>query len=162
MALVRLMTRRLAMVTTLCLACGGESIDLTTLPDPPEGFPVAWAHGDCAPWDGPATSVYLGSTLPSSALTPTYPHLRITVYVSRADLPGRRLQWQGVQPQVGGAQRCFEETRCDRATDITIVFGESDDPRVDLTGYLDVVLDDGTSMTGGFRATMLDFAALCG
>jgi hypothetical protein len=93
-------------------ACGAQTA--------PAAFPYAYAHADCAPWDGPAVRIVLTpSPVPDSAvLTPGHPTLSLAVYASRARSHGHRF---GVQAPAsadgywGSAAWCPAEGPCEPA-----------------------------------------------
>ncbi len=133
----------------------------TELASPPEGYPVAWAHNSCAPWDGPAVVLYLGQTLPSDPLSPTYPHLQVSIYSRPTELPGQRFHWEGSAPNEGSARRCVSEYQCLVADAVAVEFGNFQDPAA-YAGSVDVTMPDGSSVAGGFSATKLTYQPLCG
>lgn len=144
-----------AAVLVAVMACDSEPAG------PPEGFPVAWAHNSCAPWDGPAVVLYLGRALPPAAPTVTYPHLMVSLYVSPSELPGHSFQWDGAAPNDGFARRCTSEGQCETASTLSVDFSVSDDPGV-YVGNLDVAFPDGSAVAGTFSATKLPYQPLCG
>ncbi len=151
------LTRLLLVATPVLLACQGSS---GANGAPPEGFPVAWAYDDCAPWDGGALSIFLGTQIPTGASTPIPPYVRVTVY-SRGVAPGSTFEWTEPQGQVGGAARCLTSGPCELATSARVSFvtpagGE------DFAGVVHLEFGAAPPTVGGFRATLVPREALCG
>lgn len=128
--------------------------------DPPAGYPNAYAMSDCAPWDGPATTIYLSSNeaepdgLPGSEIAP--PLVWVSVYQPRDALPGEGFDID--QGSIAGAMRCPSEGFCEPAAGGRIRFGP---PATRMAG--DLVLDfHGDTISGGFDAAWVDRRVLCG
>jgi hypothetical protein len=127
---------------------------------PPEGLEVAWWHSDCAPWDGPAVSIYLGHAVPEEALAPTYPHLRISIFDTPTSLPGESYHWDEAG-NTGDVQFCSAEGTCQGATAVTVEFDDQGEGGT-YRGRVGARLADGSYRAGSFEAAPLKFTALCG
>ena len=127
---------------------------------PPEGMDVSWFHDDCAPWDGPATTLYLGTEVAESVFTPTFPFLRLSLYSSSTQFKaGKRLQFD-LPGSPGFAQYCVDADHCLSATAVRIDFLNVDAQH--LEGRLEVVFETRLPIRGSFRASRIEFQALCG
>lgn len=145
------------LLTLAATACALQS----ELPaEPPDGLPAAWFHDDCAPWDGPATSLYLGARPAERPLEASFPFLRISLYRERLELgPGRRIV-PDLAAGDASAAYCASETSCVEATGVILDISEV---RADLiTGRVGVTFPDRGPIRGSFRATRIPFRALCG
>ena len=139
------------------VACGLQP-DLPS--EPPPGLEAAWFHDDCAPWDGPAVSLYLARERGGSPFAPGLPYLRVTLYASSSIglHEGERLRFEpGTQ---GDAQYCRSTDDCDGATGVGIEFSGVE--REVLEGRLEVLFGERPPIRGAFRAGRMPFQALCG
>jgi hypothetical protein len=123
------------------------------------GYPYAYAVPDCAPWDGPATTIYL-TTSPTDSTDFSYPQLRLSVYQGHAALPGNSFVWPGDR-QVGNGIRCVEESGCVAASSGRITFGAAA-PDGGIQGTAELRFPDGTSVTGAFHAIWREPRMFCG
>jgi hypothetical protein len=114
---------------------------------------------DCAPWDGPATTVYL-TAAPGDSLRMPAPFLRLTVYRRVSGLPGSRFEWPA-REQVAAGNRCMTEESCEVAGSGQIRFhaGQSDSL---LAGEFELHFSDGSVEQGRFRAIWVARRILCG
>lgn len=151
------LTRLLFVTAPVLLACQGSS---GANAEPPEGFPVAWAYDDCAPWDGAALSVFLGTEVPTGASDPTLPYVRVTVY-SRDLVPGSTVEWTEPYGQVGNAERCLTSGPCELATSARVSFVAPSGGE-DFAGVVHVEFGAAPPTVGGFRATLLPRESFCG
>jgi hypothetical protein len=128
--------------------------------DPPDGLNVAWFHDDCAPWDGAATSLYLGRERAKAVFHPDFPYLHVALYSNSLRFrTGERLRFE-VPGHQGHARYCREEGACSTARAVSMEFSKIDGNL--LEGRIEVLFDGGTPIRGGFRATRMPFQALCG
>lgn len=146
---------RVALALCLTAACGGTALED---PDPPVGFEAAWTVDGCAPWDGPATTVFLASAMPETITTrsPSYPHLWISLYYPRSELPGRTLEWSPNEQNVGGAMRCVADGECETATEARVRVHRMTPGDGRLSGEISLVFPDGSVVEGGFRAELAE------
>ena len=156
-----------ALVASLLVACGGGGGSGGGGPDPdipatPPGLEVAWTVDGCAPWDGPATSIFLAHEPPTAAGQPAgHPHLWLSLYRARSELSGRAYEWTS-EADVGGARWCPEADRCSSATEVRVAFRRQPSDSADLVGEFTAVFQ-GDTVAGGFRAPLhRGQRALCG
>ena len=72
------------LVATVALLPVATCVQQAELPwVPPEGLDVAWFHDDCAPWDGPALSLYLSREAADTVFRSPFPNLRVSLYTPR-------------------------------------------------------------------------------
>jgi hypothetical protein len=127
---------------------------------PPEGLEIAWFLDDCAPWDGPAVSLYLARRVGDGPFQPGFPHLHVALYEPATRLRGRGRIRLEVPGNVGHAQYCESAEDCSAGTHVRIEFSDSD-PGI-LEGRLEVTFESRPPVRGGFRAVRMPFQALCG
>jgi hypothetical protein len=146
-------------LAAVACAAGRPAVEL---PDPPVAFPHAMAVRSCAPWDGPATDIYLTpDPVDSAALGPAAPpYVSIGIWRGPAALPGTTIVWPGAD-QVGAASRCADGDACEAVSKGRVSFHPS--PAVgELSGTLDLEFASGLRIAGGFRARVRPNPALCG
>jgi hypothetical protein len=136
------------------LACSAAPADT--------GFPVAYWHDDCAPWDGHALTIILTHTAMQDPFEATYPHLRITSYRPPTSLAGASLAWSGTAQDDGYAVLCESEGVCHVAGSVRLRFDGRQDAVDPLRGDVRVQLQVGGEIAGPFEARPLPFGALCG
>jgi hypothetical protein len=145
------------LLATALPACALQS----SLPaEPPPGLTEAWFHNDCAPWDGPALSLYLGPEPSETIFSAPFPHLRVSLYSSLTRLQtGERLRFE-VPGNQAHAVYCESEEDCRPAAEITLELSELE---ADLmAGSLEILFETGPPVAGSFRASRIPFQALCG
>jgi hypothetical protein len=140
------------MLLVLCLggcAAGAEGT-------PGREWPHAIAHADCAPWDGPATTIILSESPPDDSLTG--PYLSITVYRSPTQAGGRT-RVDDDQLQGMSARFCPGDGPCIPAdagwVDLTPGSGV-------LRGRYSLRLPDGRTLRGSLTAPVERGQMLCG
>lgn len=145
-----------------CAACCGGQPEAQPGP-PPEGYALAYAMEDCAPWDGAATTVILSADplVPGAPLGSEVPrpHVWLSVYQPRLEVLGERFEID--QDRIAGAMRCPEEGRCEPASGGWVRFREDGDGR-DLVGDFELIFEDATTLAGGFDATWHERQVVCG
>ena len=142
----------------LGLGCG-ELSDLAPVPNPPRGYPAAFATPDCAPWDGRALTVVLAES-PTDSLDGTYPQLWITVYPRGEAVAGRSFHWPET-PEAGAGRRCLVARPCEAAASGEIRFRPTHADTA-LEGSLVLRFGTGDSVYGGFRAEWRPRQVFCG
>ena len=150
--------RALRPVALLCLALGGCRRTSPPAKSPAE-FPNAYAVADCAPWDGPAVTLYLTARPADSSGFPL-PHLRISVWRDAHELPGHSFAWPADR-QVGAAARCETPTDCRAASSGRVTFAAAD-PDSALSGSTELTFPGGTTTSGSFRAVWRKTRVMCG
>lgn len=146
-------------IALLLLAGCGEVVP-QEVPDPPDGLAVAWAFDDCAPWDGPATTIYLaGETAPSVDRADSYPHVWVSLYRPSVELPGRTFEWDSDDKDTGGAMLCLQEGECIAATRAKVRLLDPGDGSI--VGTLELTFPD-RHIAGGFSATWRTREFVCG
>jgi hypothetical protein len=139
------------------VACASQS-DLPA--DPIQGLGSAWFHDDCAPWDGSATTLLLGAQAARTPFLPGFPHLQVSVYSSLARFQtGGRVRFE-IPGNQGFAQYCLRAGTCNKATAVILQFSRVNQDL--LEGVLEVDFNDRSPIRGSFRATRIQFRALCG
>jgi hypothetical protein len=147
------------LLSLLALPALAGSLQLELPSEPPSGLAAAWFHDDCAPWDGSATSLYLGAAPAKVAFEPGFPFLQVSLYSNSQSLRRDRLHFE-VSGNKGYAQYCQSKEECKTATSVTIEFSKAE--RDLLEGRLEILFKDRPAIRGGFLAKRLPFRALCG
>lgn len=135
---------------------GSEPGPLST---PPEGYAKSYAVADCAPWDGPAVTLYLFDSAVDSVTATTH-HLRISIWKPLAEVQGRTFSWPADAAR-GGAVRCVSEESCQPIAVGTIRFRPAE-PDSSVSGYLRLRFGAADSVVGGFRAAWRSRRVMCG
>jgi hypothetical protein len=149
-----------AVAACLIAACGGGTSEI---PNPPPGLDLSWVLDGCAPWDGAATTIYLAGTKPEDVLSAPYPHVWVSLYYPRSELPGRTLTWTADERNVGGAMWCVAEGECQLADQARVRVRRGKLEDVVLPGEVHLEFPDGTTIDGSFEAEVVDAAPLlCG
>jgi len=147
---------RFACLWALALAgCSSELIPT----NPPAGFPHAYAVADCAPWDGPAVTVYL-TARPADSTEFPWPQVRISIWRGAETLPGQSFAWPS-DVQVGAATRCTDPTACETASTARVSFTAATGDST-LSGYTQMTFPGGAPLGGAFRAIWRATQAMCG
>jgi len=144
----------LAVLATILPSAGCRS-EVT----PSSNYPYAYASPTCAPWDGPAVTIYLTPTLADS-IAPGAAHLSISIWTSASELPGRSFSWP-TDKQTGAGVRCARQGDCEAAAAGRVAFRPFAADSV-LEGSFDLLFSDSTSERGGFRAAWRPRQELCG
>jgi len=150
--------RRAAAVLGLALA----SLACTSTAPTDTGFPLAYFHGDCAPWDGPALTIVLTRSEMTEAFDASYPFARISLYSPPPRLEGSTVRWSGSAQSDGYATACESEDACTNAESVRITFDRVQEDPQRLAGDLRLDLEDGRRIEGRFEARRIAFQALCG
>jgi hypothetical protein len=132
----------------------------------PVALPHAYAHADCAPWDGPAVRIVLTPTpVPDSVVfTPSRPALDLAVYASRTRSLGHRFE---VQAQASGdgyrgrAAWCPAESACEPAQGGWILL-EGDPADSALRGRYELQFRGRQAIRGRFTAAWRPVRMACG
>jgi hypothetical protein len=141
-------------VPALAVLAGGCTADLAPIPGSPTGFEYAYAAPDCAPWDGYAVSIVLrGAPLASTDTiieAGAEPQLRVSLYPrGAAGLVPATYRWPE-QPEAAAAARC-ENGSCEPIPSGRLEV-RSIAPDSTLSGQLELRLQNGNTIHGGFRA----------
>ncbi len=150
---------RVALAVLLATACGGTDSEI---PDPPAGLEVSWTMDDCAPWDGAATMIYLAGAMTDDPFTAPYPHVWVSLYYPRSELPGRTLRWNADELNVGGAMRCVAERECEAASQALVRVRRQAADSVALAGDIHLEFPNGETVEGIFRAVLVERTFVCG
>lgn len=150
--------RFFGILTVSALAGCGRSSGGEAPIELPSPYRYAYAMSDCAPWDGPAVTIFLTAD-PATPDTVPYPQLRISIWRTGQVLPGNTFSWPGKE-QVGAASRCDRENNCTPAAAGRVTFKafQSDSA---LAGSFALRFPEGAT-TGGFRARWRGQRAFCG
>ena len=145
----------------LVVGCGTSADPAST---PPDGFAEAVATPECAPFDGPATSIYLAAeVIELEGAAPgeiPAPHVRVSIYRDVDDLAGDRFEVDG--STVADATRCTTEGECESAVRGVVRIDEA--ARGDgVSGDVDLQFPAGV-VAGSFEARWQEptFQILCG
>lgn len=146
----------------LCMIAGPACSLPEGLPaEPPQDLETAWFHDDCAPWDGPATSLYLGREVPEGPLAPAaVPYLHIALYSGRLQAASTQRVRFDIPGNEGDALYCPSADGCQRAASVVIEISQPDPDT--LEGRLEVSFEERPPIRGSFRASRLPSWALCG
>jgi hypothetical protein len=144
------------------MLCAALSACATGGDEPPpvvEEWNHAVAMADCAPWDGPATTVYLTQVPYQAELA--RPFLRLTIHHGVSEMPGHRWEVGTDHDREGLPWLCPDSGECATARTGWIAFEgrEAEDP---LRGSYDLTFEDGRRVVGRFVAPVLERPALCG
>ena len=145
----------------IVIACGPG--DYTTPPaGPPTGFPHAYAHRTCAPWDGAAVAMYLTpSPLVSGAqFPPAMAYVEITIWRGLDHLAGTVWTWPTTE-QIGLVARCSAQSKCEQAMTARVRFRFADSTDR-LEGDVEAAFPSGATTKGEFRAVWRSEQVFCG
>jgi hypothetical protein len=146
-----------AAILVLLASCGSDNG--LSLPAPPPGYPTAYATAACAPFDGPATQLYLAAE-PAEALPPPAPFIEVAIWQGVMSLSGRRIEWAGASSS-GMARRCDPAGACVEATNVAVQFRPVGADTT-VTGVVALNFADGSTATGGFNAAWRHSQLMCG
>jgi len=141
-------------IVTATLAC-------TALPTD-TGFPLAYLHADCAPWDGAALTLVLSQNEIDGQLNVGYPNLRITSWRPPSTLAGGSFSWEGDDQSDGYATLCDSADSCVNATRVSVGFDRVQGSGDVVSGRVRVELEGGRVIAGPFSARRLGYPMLCG
>lgn len=142
-------------LTLLAAACGaGEQ------PSEPLTFQHVYIQRTCAPWDGPATTLYLADREVASGVVPR-PMLMISVYESVSRASGKRYVMRPDDHDVGAALACATADGCDAFPEAVVEFGQLEE-LVPAQVTVRVKRGDGGVAEARFTATWLQPADICG
>jgi hypothetical protein len=144
---------------TLLLVIG--TLACTALPTD-TGFPLAYLHDDCAPWDGHALTLVLTGQELDSGMDLSYPNLRITSWRPPSSLAGTSFSWAGDAQSDGFATLCDSAESCVSATRVRVDFDRNQGSGDMVTGNVRVELAGGRVIAGPFAARRLGYPVLCG
>jgi len=148
----------LTCLSVLASACDGGA-GLVPHREPPAGLPIATAMADCAPWDGPAVSIYL-TPAPFDSFEPPLPHLRLSLYRPAVALAYTTISWPADQ-EPGVAVHCPAQGECRSAVSARIRLRRVV-PDSLLEGDFDLRFPDHSTLGGGFRAAWRRLLVMCG
>jgi len=124
----------------------------------PEGYSYSYAMRDCAPWDGPAVTVFLSAS-PIESTSVRNPFLALSTYRTPAEVVGGRFEWPG-EKKVAGGYRRRAEGECEASTTGYVRFDQSL-PDGTLIGAFVAQFPHDT-VQGGFRAGWVERRLFCG
>ena len=120
----------------------------------------AYLQRTCAPWDGPATTLFLADGDTVSGVVPQ-PFLMIAVYESASRASGKHYRMTPDDSDVGVALACATAEGCEALPEAVVEFGQLEE-RVPPEVTVRVLRGDGGVAEGRFTATWLEPADLCG
>jgi benzodiazapine receptor len=118
------------------------------------------AVADCAPYDGPATSIFLSESSDIDTLPPAPPYLQLIIYEPGARLSARRVEFGRVEGGSGIALRCQPGGECATTNRGTVEFGAPQEDGSLLGSYR--LTFSGDTVAGTFRARWSSRVAICG
>lgn len=142
------------MLLALVLGLGGCAAGADGAPG--VEWPYAEARADCAPWDGPATTIILSESPIGDSLPGAY--LEISVYRSLTRVAGRT-SIEGEPASTMSARMCQGNTPCIAADAGWVDLTEADST---LVGRYRLRLIDGRTLTGAISAPIRNRQTLCG
>ena len=147
----------LVLLALLLPGCSGPPDQL--FPVPARGYPYAFATPDCAPWDGPAVTVYLLSA-PGDSLPPPAPYFQVSLFAGLADVAPLTLSWPD-DARKGSLLHCTAAGSCTPMPSGRVRVAEVSG---DSALWLEVRLHTGAGDTiqGGYRATWRPRRIGCG
>lgn len=158
----------LTLAILVATACTGSQ-EAVIPPGPPAGLSHAYAAPSCAPWDGYAVSLVLRDD--TLAATDSMiergdgPQLHVGLYPRRmggvgpSGLTPGTFRWPD-EPEVAGGAHC-ESGRCQSAPSGRVMVRQVM-PDGTFSGELEVLLKNGDTVRGGFRAEWRNRSMLCG
>ena len=144
---------------TTALLCG--ALACTAAPTD-TGFPLAYLHDDCAPWDGAALTLVLSQHEIDNRMDVSYPNLRITSWRPPSSLSGSSFSWAGTTQSDGYASLCDAADSCVVAARVRVDFDRGQGGGDVVTGSVRAELEDGRVVAGPFAARRLGYPVLCG
>jgi len=149
----------IAMVAVIGLvpaaSCGGRDGPVESL-----RLEHAYLQRTCAPWDGPATTLFLSNGDAVGGVVPQ-PYLMISVYESVSRAAGERYRITPRSGDIGAALACAGESECEALSEAVVQFGPLDE-RAPARVMLRLTHADGHTEGGEVVASWLEPADLCG
>ena len=126
------------------------------------GYPLAYFHDGCAPWDGPALTIVLTDAELDSPFEESFPRVRVTSYRPPSTLAASSFEWTGDAPDLGYASWCEFFDSCWSATTVRVRFDRAQSSADELAGQVYLVFEGGRVVSGAFKAVRLPLQMLCG
>jgi hypothetical protein len=126
--------------------CGGPG----DAPAGPGRFAHSAIHKTIAPWDGPATQLYLAEN-PMAEHRPAAPCLSVRIYKLVTDLSKQRLRLEEKESRLGGVQWLKKEGQTAPVQWVEVEFDAIQEGQP-VTGTYEVAFPDGTRQRGQFKA----------
>ena len=140
-------------------ACAGEA---AIEPGPSTGFPLAFHHDDCAPWDGAALTFLFTHEAVTTVFDAPYPHVRLTSYRPPPSLTGQVIEWTLGESDQGYGAWCTAEGECEEVSRVRLSVSPYATDDNSIRGELYLELARGQFFTDTFSAARIPFQALCG
>jgi hypothetical protein len=122
--------------------------------------PSATLLQTCAPWDGPAVSLFLTDS-PAVSTYPAPPYRSITIYRDVSEVLGEQFEVTAITQQVGIAQDCASAGRCTPVVGAAVRFGGLGADSTILVTYRFQRAGGGVQ-SGIVKARLYPQARLCG
>jgi hypothetical protein len=133
----------------LCLGCAsGEEAWSSS----PTGYPLAYFHDDCAPWDGAALSIVLSYSEFESPFEAHFPNVRVTSYRPPSQNAGTSFEWTGVAQDLGYATWCDSAEACRPSSSVRVRFDRAQPSPDELAGQVRLEFEGGHVVSGAFNA----------
>jgi hypothetical protein len=114
----------------------------------------------CAPWDGPAVSLFLTGVAAAPGY-PTAPYSAITIYKSVSQIEGRQFSVSSSTSNLGSAEDCPRVGECGQVAGASISFGAlAADSTMTVTYRLD--LGAGRVLRGAVQPRLYPPPGFCG
>lgn len=126
------------------------------------GFPLAYFHDDCAPWDGHALTIVLSHAELENPFEEGFPSVRVTSYRPPSQLAGGSFEWTGIAQDLGYAAVCDAAEACQAASTVRVRFDRAQPSEDELAGQLHLEFEGGEVVSGAFKAVRLPLQMLCG
>ena len=150
--------------TSLCLAvvCLGCTLGQEAQVPSDTGFPLAYFHDDCAPWDGRALAIVLSHVEIEAPFEVHYPFVRVTSWRPPDVLSGASVEWSGTSHDLGYASWCDSEEACRTASRVRVRFDREQVSSDELSGEVYLEFESRPPVSGSFKAVRLPQVVLCG
>lgn len=122
-------------------------------------YQYAYAHRDCAPWDGSAVRITL-SDKPYNADKPNKPNLSICIYKNVNNIAGQTFIL-GQDDRTGSANLFTTDEKYIPAKSGKVQITKIE-PDKSISGEYDLEMENGIHHKGSFQASWIDLRILCG
>jgi len=117
-------------------------------------------QSSCAPWDGAAIAMTIGTKQAQPQHAPEPPYLNVNIW---KDLPlhtGQTIELSS-SSSAGSASRCLKEGQCELATSAVIRI-EHFKTGSGATGHYELHFKNGETLSGSFDLTWVNVRMMCG
>lgn len=146
-------------LAVVCLAC--TPVRDAQVPSG-TGFPLAYFHDDCAPWDGRALGIVLSRVEVEVPFELSYPFVRVTSWRPPDVLADASVEWSGTSQDQGYASWRDAEEACHTASRVRVRFDREQVSSDALSGEVYLEFEDRPAVSGPFKAVRLPQVGFCG